>query len=78
MAPVPPVAIANVTITAKTGAGQQLTSKVFTGVKTIHFNLEENIIRLKLNDNKIIDFDYNGVATITYTISGQVATVAIS
>ena len=69
---------ANVTITGKTGPAFTLTSKVFTGARQVLCLVDQSIIRIVQLDGTITDFDYTGMATVTYTISGAVASVAFS
>lgn len=71
------MALASVTITATTGPGDTVTAAVFTNVSSIVFDLAANMIRLVTNGiNK--EFAYDAVATVTYTISGETATITIA
>lgn len=68
---------ATVTITGTIGPGQSVTSLVLTGVTGIDFQIANNTIAIH-QDDKVTTFDYNATATVTYTISGNAATITIS
>jgi len=69
---------ANVTVTALAGPSKQSTSVLHSAVTKIIFDLDHDTFELTLSDGRPINFDYNDTATVTYTISGAIATVAIS
>ena len=68
---------ATVTITGKIGPGFSVTSLVITGVTGVDFQIKNNTIDITINDKHRI-FDYDATATVTYTISGDAATIIIS
>jgi len=72
------MASANVTVTGTTGADVDLTTKVFNGVTNIRFDIARSVVSLTLSTGQILDLDYSLTTTVTYTISGGVATVTIS
>ena len=69
---------AAVTVTAVAGPGRTLTSGVFAGVKGINFSLVDNVFTLTLSDGSIKTFDWQSIATITFTVSGNNGTVSIT
>jgi hypothetical protein len=71
-------ATANVTVTSDTGPEIQNTAVVYNGVTNINFQLDRETVVLTKNDGSIVPFDYRSITTVTYTISGKVATVALS
>jgi len=68
---------ATVTITGKIGPGNTVTSLVLSGVTGIDFQIKNNVIAISIDD-KVRFFDYDDTATVTYTISGDAATITIS
>jgi hypothetical protein len=71
-------AYANVTVTSVAGPGLAVTSQVFNNVTDVDFQLGNGTIALTLSDGRVFSVSYSPVATVTYTISGSVATIAIS
>ena len=72
--------MATVTITGVLGPGLSVTSQVFTGVTGLNFNIKDNtieIIQAELAEKHTF-FDYDATATVTYTISGDAATITIT
>jgi len=71
---------ATVTITGKIGPGLTDTALVFQGVTGINFNISDNTIEIiqAAKAEKHTFFDYDTIATVTYTISGDAATITIS
>lgn len=71
---------ATVTITGVLGPGLEVTSLEFTGVTGLNFNIKDNTIEIIQAEEaqKHTFFDYDETATVTYTISGNHATVTIS
>ena len=73
-----------VTITAVTGPGVEATAAVFENVKSIKYDFEKNMIFMDTVMGpgsmltKVLEYSYEGVATITMTISGSTTTVSIS
>lgn len=68
----------NITVTAKTGPAVTVTSKVFTGVKKVEFDLVAQVLKVTDADGKIFDFDLYGTTTVTYSVTAHVATIAVS
>lgn len=71
------------TITAKTGPAVQATAAVFDNVKSLRYDFEKNMIFMDVQLpgsmlTKIVEYSYEGVATITMTISGSTTTISIS
>lgn len=71
------MASGTVTITSTTGPGLTVTSMVLTNVSDIRFDLSKNMIYV-VSNGIIKEFAYNAVATVTFTISGVTATIAVS
>lgn len=68
----------NITVTAKTGPAVTATSRVFTGVKKVEFDLEKQVLHVTDSDNRVWDYDLYGSTTVTYTVASHIATVAVS
>lgn len=71
---------ATVTITGKIGPGNTVTSLVFTNVTGVNFQIANNTIDIEQADSaeRHSVFDYDATATVTYSISGNVATITIA
>ena len=71
---------AQVTVTAKTGPNQQVTSLVIAGISQVVLDYDANIIQI-FKDGQVPpvrEFDMIGVTTLTDTISGGNHTIVIS
>lgn len=67
------------TITGKLGPGLTLTTHVIPHIRSIEFDLEHGVINVLSADfNNMIVFQYDSIATVTYTISGINATITIA
>lgn len=69
---------ANVTITAPIGAGEAAVAAVLNGVQAVDFDVESEMVNVKLSDGRTIGYAYDTVATVTWVIASKVATVTIS
>lgn len=69
-----------ITITGVLGPGQSVTSLVFSDVSDLKFHIKDNTIEIvqALKAEKSTFFDYDATATVTYSISGDAATITIS
>lgn len=72
------MALANVTVTAPVGPGRTVTSQVINGAREIRFLVEHETFEIVASDGRIHEFEYETIATVTYTISGETATVTIT
>ncbi len=70
--------IANVTITAITGAGQTDTAHVYNNVREVNVNLFEGTIDIVDSENVHHYYEYTALATFTWSISSHTATVTLS
>ena len=68
---------ASVTVTAKAGPAHTLTSGVFTGATEVNFNLGNNTFTI-ISNGAIKTFDWESIATVTFTVSGHNGTVSIT
>lgn len=70
-----------VTITGTLGPDRDVTSAVYSNVKSITFDVEKDTIKIVYTSggtDLTVYFDYFISTTVTYTISGNDATVTIS
>lgn len=67
-----------ITVTGSTGPAVVMTTKTFTGVKRVDVELDRQVVHLTLVDGRILDFDLNPIATVTYTIASHVATISMT
>ena len=72
------MASGNLTITAPTGPGNTVTSLALSGCKEVSFEMDREVIKVTDSGGVIRYFDYETTATVTYTISGEIATITIS
>lgn len=72
------MASGNLTITAPQGPGGSVSALVLNGIKQISFKMDKEVIEVVESGGRITYFEYETIATVTYTISGEVATIAVS
>lgn len=68
---------AAVTVTAVTGPAKTLTSGTFAGATEVNFNLGNNTFTI-ITNGAIQTFDWQSIATVTFTVSGHNGTVSIT
>lgn len=71
------MASANITVTAPVGPGKTVTALVISGAKSILFDVDREVFVIDDGVRKHT-FDYETIATVTYTISGETGTVTVS
>ena len=69
---------ANATVTGVTGPAKSLTATVFNSVRRLDFKISDTILSITKSDGEVVDIELTAIATVTYSISGTVATVTIS
>lgn len=69
-----------ITVTGKTGPGLTETAIVYNNITDLDFNLGSNVLTIThgLVNSRKTEVDLYSIATITYTVSAHVATVAVS
>lgn len=73
------VAPATVTVTSTTGPGSSVTSLKFTDIVDIEVDFVRNVLKLtRAGAGGIQYYDYSALATITWTISSGLSTLAFS
>ncbi len=72
------MATGNLTITAPYSTGKTASALALTGIKSIKYNMEKEVIEVVDSAGRFIHFDYETVATVTHTISGETATITVS
>jgi hypothetical protein len=72
------MASANVTVTAPLGPGNTVASKLFSGCKAVNLDVDKEMFYVTDAKGVVHDFEYDTIATLTWSISGAVATVAVS
>lgn len=66
------------TITAPTGAGLTASAVVLSGIRAIEFDIDGEMLYVTQADGRRVEFAYDTIATVTYTIANKVATIAVS
>lgn len=69
---------ASVTITAAAGAGESAVADVFAAIQDIKFDIIKEMIFIRLPDGRTVEYPFDAISTITWTISGNDSTVTIS
>lgn len=70
---------AAVTITGSTGPGQAVTSLKFADVVDVEVDFNRNVLKItRAGSGGITYYDYSALATVTWTISNGVSTLAFS
>ena len=69
---------ATVTVTGVVGPAVTLTAGVFTGISTVQFNCDTNVLSLFPADGQPINVAITAATTITATKSGSTYTFTIS
>jgi hypothetical protein len=67
----------NVTITSKTGPDIESSALLFTNVSDIDFQLASGIVQF-VSNGRTLQYSLTEIATVTFTISGAVATITMS
>jgi hypothetical protein len=68
-----------VTVTSTTGPGQSVTAQVFRDVVNVEVDFNRNVIKLTRSGSAGIQyFDFSAIATVTFTVSGGISTLAFS
>lgn len=64
----------NATVTAKIGPGNQATAMSLVGCRDVSFDVARNVFSYVDSSGRHVYFDYQGVTTITSTVSsGNIA-----
>lgn len=72
-------ATANATVTGYIGPGDHVASLVLSPVHRIEYNYDADMVYIYYGTpEKRFPMSYNGVATVTHTISNGVTTITIS
>lgn len=71
-------ATGNITVTAPLGPGNTVSSLVLSASRKLEIDYQAEVVRITDQKGKIHEFDYETIATITHSISGEVDTCAIS
>lgn len=67
------------TVTGHTGPGGSVTALVLNPVHSIEFNFEDNMVYVEYGTpSKRFPMSYQGVGTVTFSISGGVTTITVS
>lgn len=66
-----------ITVTGKTGPGNQVTSLVLTGLQSVKYDFGKQVVTVE-HANGTREFDLGGVTTATIGISGSNYTLVMS
>lgn len=71
-----------ITVTASTGPVSVMTATVFQNLKSMFVDVARQVVTIVYTDSagqtKTVEFDLYPVATVTYTVSSHLATIAMS
>ncbi len=68
----------NTTVTAPVGAGLVATADKLTDVRAILFDIDAGMLRVQDRDGRWVQYAYDDIATVTYTIANNTAEVVAS
>jgi len=68
----------DVTITAPAGAGLAAVADQINDIRSIFFDINRAMVFITQNDGRVLEYEYGTVATVTYTIANNNATIVIS
>lgn len=66
------------TVTAPVGTGQTATAVTLSDIRKIEFDINREMLFVTESDGRVVEFAYDTIATVTYTIASRVATITIS
>lgn len=69
---------ANVTVTAPVKVGLTATAVTSLDIRRIDFDILKEMIFITKMDGQMVEYPYDTIATLTWTIAGGVATITIS
>ena len=69
---------ANATVTAPVGAGEVATAIVLTDIREFKVDIEHEMIYVTEADGREVEFAYDTIATFTWVIANNVATITLS
>ena len=69
---------ANATVTAPIGAGEVATAIVLNDIREFRVDVEHEMLYVTTSDGREVEFAYDTIATLTWTIANNVATIAVS
>ena len=72
------MATATITTTAPVGNGRTVTALIDTGARKLEYDFARNVFTITDINSIITEYDFETIATITHTISGEVSTIAIT
>ncbi len=67
-----------VTTTAPVGAGEASVADLISGARKAIFDFEKEMLYVQQADGRMVEYAYDTVATVTFSISGSVSTVTVS
>lgn len=70
--------IGNCTVTAPFGPGDASVSTLISNVISLEYDFPGDMIYIKKQDGRVVEYDLNTIATITHTVSGDTHTVTIT
>ena len=69
---------ANVTVTAAAKAGLVATAVSTLNIRNIEIDIKKEMIFITGSDGQRVEYPYDAIATLTWTIAGGTATIVIS
>ena len=65
-------------VTAPVGAGLTATAITLSNIRKIEFDILKEMLYVTQSDGRRVEFAYDTIATVTYTIASRVATITAS
>ncbi len=66
------------TVTAPSGAGLASVATVLSNIRKIEFDIDKEMLYITQSDGRVVEYAYDTIATVTYTIANRVATITVS
>ena len=67
-----------VTTTAPVGAGETATTNLISGAREARFDFRKEMLFVTQSDGRQVEYAYDTIATVSFSISGAVSTVTVS
>lgn len=77
------MAVNKITVTGNLGPGISETSVVYNNVSSVNFQIDRQVVQIyyledSSQNQRHVEFNLYGTTTVTYSISGHIATIAMS
>jgi hypothetical protein len=71
-----PAGVVSVTVTAKIGPGNSVTSLALTDVASVNFRFKDGVVEVVKDGGPTTSFEYSDIATVTITPAAKTVTLS--